>query len=362
MKVLRYDVGDVFLAAGLGLRLRKWAVVFPGVLAGAAWWSIFGYLALLAHGFSLQLAWKTYGPMPWPTMSTHGGAVSTLFWTVGFLGLFSGWLISGAAVSRITYRQLKGDEFYSWREAWSFALGKWRAILAPPMLLFIGAGIVLLLLFLFSLLVGLWHPLAGFLFPGMLLLAVGLLYLELVWSLGLMTVPSIVAASRSEPLETLFELFSLHASQGRRSWLYTFLGGLISSVYTLALAIFLTIATLLTTWVMDFGHSGIAGTMLKQGSSVAPRIAKAINGAPGFVDACLFGLGLTRRSPYGMPHPEAVSGASFGAVLFGVWLTMLVLLLAVQFVTTFSTCQTTSYVVLRQLKDEQNLLEEDLDD
>ena len=196
----------------------------------------------------------------------------------------------------------------------------------------------------------------------MLLLTVGLLYLGLVSGLGLIMAPSIVAASRSEPLETLFELFSLHAGQGRRSWLYSFLGGLVSSIYALALAVFLTVATFLTTWVMDFGHSGIAGAMLKQGSSVAPRIAKAINGAPGIVDSCLFGLGLTRRPPYGMPHPEVVSGASLGAVLFGVWLTLIVLLLVTQFVTTFSTCQTTSYVVLRQLKDEQNLLEEDLDD
>lgn len=359
MKVLRYDLRDVFLAAGLGLRLRKWLVTLPAVVFGIIWWAVFGYLALLSQGMPLGFIWKTFGPVPWPFLQTMTSSLSIFFWAVGFTGSLVTWLLTSVAVGRITYKQLKGNDFYSWGEAWSFALRKWKAAILPWVCFSVFAGIVLGILLAISQLVGLWAPFVGFLFPLVIAGAIAFLYISMVGIQSVIMGPSIVAASSSETLESLFELFSLHAGQGKRCWFYSFVSGLISLVYTAALGAFLITASLLAAWIMDMGHAGLAGRTVRAAAGLAPRLWSAVNGVPGVIDSLVHQIG---RAGARMPYPGSMPEVSLGTGLAGISVTIMFFFLVAQFIATFATCQTTSYLTLRWLKDEQNLLEEDFED
>jgi hypothetical protein len=361
VKVLRYDIRDVFLAAGLGLRLRKWLVTLPAVVLGMVWWAVFGYLALLSQGMSLSFIWKTYGPVPWPFLRTVATTSSALLWSVGLVGGVITWILASTAVGRITYKQLKGNDFYSWGEAWSFALRKWKPAVLPWILFFVFAGVVLGILLALSQLVGLWSPMVGLLFPLVCVGAIGILYLIMVGTQSLIMGPGIVAASNSETLESLFELLSLHAGQGKRCWFYSFVSGLISVAYTAALGFFLIAASLLGAWIMDMGHAGLAGRTVRAAAGLAPRLWSAINGVPGILDTLVHQVGAAGAGAQ-MPYPGSMPAATAATILVGISITVMTFFLAAQFVATFATCQTTSYLTLRWLKDEQNLLEEDFED
>lgn len=360
MRILRNDWMDVISAASLGLRVRKWAVALPGVAAGFVWWGVFGYVALLVQGWSLAQIWRVFGPLPWMTTTTLGGPIGTLLWVVADIGSVAAWLLASAAIAKITYEQLKGNEFVSWTEAWTFSLSRWKALILTPFTLLVGAGLALFFLWIISLLVGAWQPLAGILFVFALPAAAALLYLCMLSCLAVIVGPAVVASSNSLTLETLFEILSLHASQGRRSWFYSLLSGLLASIHTAALGLFLAVASLFSTWVLDLGHEGMVGRMFKAASACTPRIAAAINGVPGLFESVTHAGGAGSRVP--QSYALLAEPISFGTIFLAFWLLVLFFLLGAQFVTTYTTCSTTSYIVLRQLKDEQNLLEEDLGD
>ena len=361
MKVLRYDLRDVFLAAGLGLRLRKWFVTLPAAALGIVWWAVFGYLALLAQGMPVDLIWKTYGPVPWPFLRTMNHPLSILIWIVGFAGGVIIWMLASVAVGRITYKQLKGNDFYGWSEAWSFAFRKWKAAILPWLFFSVSAGIVVGVLLAISQLIGLWTPFVAFLFPIVVVGTIVLLYIAMVGMQSVIMGPSIVAASSSETLESLFELFSLHAGQGKRCWLYSVVSGLVALAYTAALGVFLAVAVLLGAWIMDMGHAGLAGRTIRSAAGLAPRLWSGINGVPGIIDSLVHQIGpVGTKVP--MPYPGSMPPVTVTTVLAGVAITIMLFFLKAQFVATFATCQTTSYLTLRWLKDEQNLLEEDFED
>ncbi|MBN1424809.1 hypothetical protein JXA88_09660 [Candidatus Fermentibacteria bacterium] len=359
MKVLRYDYRDMFGAASLGLRVRKWLVALPGMLVAVLWWAVMAWMALLVRGVSPALVWNAYGPVPWPSRGSLDGTLSPILWGLAIAGSAVAWLLACSAVSRVTYHQLKGNDFYSFFEAWRFALRKWKAVVLPGLILGVGGGILALSLVALSLLGGLWLPIAGIFFPLGLLAASALLYLFMVSCTGLCMGPAVVASSGSEALETAFELFSIQSGQGKRAWLYSTLNLAIAAVHTVALGVFLGIGSLLTSWVFDMGRAGAIGRLLRASLAWAPRVAHAVNGVPGALDSLFLGVSGGVASPYRAylsNQPASIIGGVALAVLF---LAIFLLLLA-QFTATFATGQTTAYVVLRQLKDEQNLLEEDL--
>lgn len=361
MKVLRYDYRDMFGAACLGLRLRKWLVALPAMLAGVLWWAGLGWAALLVRGLSPSLVWNVYGPVPWPSRVSVGGVAPAVLWGIGATGFTAAWLMACCGVGRITYHQLKGNEFFSLTEAWRFALRKWKAVLLPGLVLVVGAGLLLGLLLLLCVVGRLSLPVAGLLFPLGVLVAFSLLYLAVVFGVGLCMTPAVVAASGSETLETAFELFSIQSGQGKRAWFYSALGTIIAAVYATALGILLGVSTLCASWVMDMGQGGAVGRLLRVSLGWAPRLSSAINGLPGALDSLFLGIG-GGVAPAHRAYHMASTGSIVGSIVIAGMLFGFLLLLLAQFTVSFATGQTTAYIVIRQLKDDQNLLEEDLED
>ena len=358
MTVLRYSWFDIVNSAFSGLRFRKLAVAFPGVVIGYCWWSLFSYLALLLQGIPLRRIWIAHGIFPWPTFSTIGDGWSILLWIIGCTGFALAWLLTTVAVSRISFEQLRGNEFTSWADAWRFSLKHGRTLAMSPAILFGGAVLFLAVLFFISYVARLWVPLVGILFIVAFPSAVFLFYLILTGILALLYAPSIVASSNSRTLETVFETLSMHAGQGRRGWVYAFVSSVMATFNTLCLSAFLIVVSLITTWVLDFGRSGAAGTIFKQAGAWMPRVASWLNGVPGFYDTMGKAMGLIERTHHN--YSLLWEPPSAAAIIMAFWLILFFFLACSQFVATFGSCSTTAYVIVRQFKDEQNLLEEDL--
>jgi hypothetical protein len=207
---LHFNFKDVFRAGRLGFSAKKMWVAFLGFLIAFVGYGLLAYLSFTAGGIDIGDVWEAYRLLP---MFPFGFPwYSWIIWVVGLLWWLCVALLSGVAISKITYEQLKGDEFYEIKEAIKFALKSGKsAILAPAVLiLFIIAllvmGIILALIT--------RVPYFGQLFFAIMAIpafAVSLfiIYLVIVTIVCLIIGPSIVGETGNDTFDTLFESFSV---------------------------------------------------------------------------------------------------------------------------------------------------------
>jgi len=85
----------------------------------------------MLSGIDINEALNKYGLFP----CLFGNEAPMISWLIYYCGIMN-WLfflmLSNAAVSRITYKELKGDSFFSINDAISFALKKWKTVFFIP--------------------------------------------------------------------------------------------------------------------------------------------------------------------------------------------------------------------------------------
>ncbi|OPX17838.1 hypothetical protein BXT86_04330 [candidate division WOR-3 bacterium 4484_100] len=210
MTTLHFNYKDVFRAGRLGFSAKKIWVSFLGLLIAFIGYGILSYIAYISAGVEFGEVWDTFRLVPvYPSGLPW---YSWIIWVVGLLWWICVALITGTAVSKITYEQLKGDEFYEIKEAIKFALKHSKSVILAPavLILFIIAllvmGIILALIT--------WVPYFGQLFLAVMAVpafAVSLfiLYLVIVTVVCLVIGPSIVGETGNDTFDTLFESFSV---------------------------------------------------------------------------------------------------------------------------------------------------------
>jgi hypothetical protein len=221
---LHFNYKDVFRAGRLGFSAKKIWLAFLGLLIAHIGYGILSYLAYVTGGIEIGEVWEIYRLVPmYPTGLPW---FSWIIWFIAFLWYLFISLTIGVSISKVTYEQLKGDEFYEIKEAIKFALKSGKsAILAPVVLtLFIIALIIMgVILALIT-----WVPYFGQLFfavMSILAFAVCLfiLYLAIVTVVSLIIGPSIVGETGNDTFDTLFESFSVVNDQPWRFIVYEML-------------------------------------------------------------------------------------------------------------------------------------------
>jgi len=146
MTKLHFNYKDIFRAFRFGFSAKKIWVGFEGLLFGWLGYMVLGYLAYLVSGTSIAAVWENFRLLPMPDAVAALPAFNVggwILWAVGVVWLVFAALTAGVAISKLTYEQLRGDEFFEVKEAWKQALKSLGALIATPVLL--GLFIVLLL-------------------------------------------------------------------------------------------------------------------------------------------------------------------------------------------------------------------------
>ena len=140
---LYFDVRDIFRAPRLALSGKKIILFIQANLIGYfVYWTL-NYLGAMVNGMSFSDAWSLYGLYPCLLgIESLPLLPCVLFW-MGIVFWFFAISLGSTAVSRVTYRQLKGDEFYSGSDAWNYVKRHWHPIIYSPI------SLLLILVFLF---------------------------------------------------------------------------------------------------------------------------------------------------------------------------------------------------------------------
>ena len=223
MVAMRFDYRDIFRSARLAFSFQRIWIQFLGIFYGYLAYLVFTYLSLLVAGKNFGVYWSRFGLFP----TAIGLQLPWYSWILFAFGAFfflCAWLIASMAVARATYMNLKGNVFYTWKEAWNFALKKKSgSVISTPIAIFLIAFFTVL----GGILVGLLGriPFLGelgvSLFPFLWFLAsLFLIFLILALCVSLLLTPAILATTDDDAFEGIFQSFSTLYSQFWRLILY----------------------------------------------------------------------------------------------------------------------------------------------
>jgi hypothetical protein len=361
MVAMRFDYRDLFRAPRIAFSFQRLWIQFLGLLTGYAGYLILTYLAFLTAGESLGVVWSRFGllpctigvPMPW---------YSKLPFALGILFLVYAWLITATAVARATYMHLKGNNFYTWKEAVRFALKKkGGAVGATPLailviLFFVALGGVVVGLFGripwgigdvlgvgISLLTPLWFAASLF-----------LVFLGLALAVSLFLTPSVLATTDDDAFEGIFQSFSTLAGQPWRLILYGFLIKLLSLAGLVVLAFFAKKTWIVMNRVLVFGMGdkfadiSYAASYLVQ-NWIYPSVQWAQMIPANITSHCFFSQEIVATE---LPVVMTISAFITAVFLVFIGATVLSYPLAI-----FNSGTCILFLILKKKKDDENLLE-----
>ena len=355
MVKLYFDFRDIFRAARYGFSGKKIMLQFWGFLIGYLGYLILTYIAQMVSGIGLGATWATFHLFPAivPGVLTWYGwviyVIAIVFWIIL-------WLLYSTAAAKVTYQQMKGDDFYTAREAIGFMRKNWKAVIFSPVMIIciiaflvvcgIIAGLIGKIPYVGELLVALFTiPIFG--------TALFLTFLGVVFCVGIVLGPAIVATAKEDSFETMIQFFSSIWSQTWRFVVYNaFLGCItVAAVYVFGLFSY---------WALRASHLILGWTMGPKLHNVA---LAAINWLPtklGIWSLWSKGWWLGKMvliSTYRSPHVELHGAEAAGAFIMGIFLLIIFGLVISYGLATWSAGQTIIYLILRKRKDDETLLE-----
>ncbi|OGC42158.1 hypothetical protein A2Y85_00985 [candidate division WOR-3 bacterium RBG_13_43_14] len=362
MTNLHFNYKDIFRAGRLGFSAKKMWLAFLGSIVGFIGYTLFSYLAYISAGIEIGEIWETFRLLPMYPMGLQW--FCWLFWIVGFLWLTIVCLLTGVAISKVTYEQLKGDEFYEIKEAikFTFKHGK-SAILAPIILVLFIAMLVVMGIILSAIT---WIPYVGQLFFALMAIpafAVSLfiLYLVIVIMVSIAIGPSIVGCTGNDTFDTLFESFSVINDQPWRFIVYQFLLKLVMITGIVILGFFAAKAIFLCHDIIDIvvPSAKLDNIFMNAAHYVKISIPALIpsdfaNLFVGYVDT--IGMPNLLFPPPYMTAYQGFTGA-ITSFLLGIIYYLIILFVASLGLSIYWAGNTLIFTVLVKKKDDKNLLE-----
>lgn len=355
---LYFDFRDVFRSPRIALSIQRIWIQFVGLAVGYVGYLIFTYLAFLSAGKGLADMWEKWGLLPclWASAGSSPW-YSWIIYALGLIILLVAWLISSTAVSRASYKLLKGDNFYTWREAYTFAFKKAPSVIMAPV------GIALIAL---SFVIGAWVvgllgriPYVGELGLSLftfvwLAAALFLFFLLIVTGVAFVIAPAVLATTDEDAFETIFQSFSVTWSQPWRFVVYQSLSGVLTLAAFGILAWFVKQAFIIMNGLFGFSMGEKYINLASHGQYLVQKwvfLAQDwIQAIYGSITSHIF----FSHEFYALELPTVLLISAYifaiSLVIAGAWVVSYGL-------ATFNVGNTLIYVIIRKKKDDENLLE-----
>lgn len=220
---LYFDVRDIFRSPRLALSGKKiWLFLKANLFGFTIYW-IFSYIAIILGGTNFSDAVTTFGLYPCIYYIENASLFSYIIYWIGITIWVMSIFFACTAVSRITYKQLKGNEFYSAADASKFVKNhrypiilSWVTVLLIAV--FFGVGAVIFAL------IGKIPFVGEILFALLYILyffgSVFTVYTLIVFITSFIYSPAIVATLEEDTVGTVFQSYSITWSQPWRLVLY----------------------------------------------------------------------------------------------------------------------------------------------
>lgn len=361
MTSLHFNYKDIFRAGRLGFSAKKIWMTFAGFLVAYIGYGILAYLAFIIAGLEIGEIWDAFRLVP-----IYPIDLPWFSWVVWLIGAF--WwicvaLLTGVAVSKITYEQLKGDDFFEIKEAFKFALKSGKSAIFAPVVLILFMIMLIIMGVILALIT--WIPFFGQLFFAVMAIpafavCMFILYLVIVTIVCLIIGPAIVGETGNDTFDTLFESFSVINDQPWRFIIYELLLLAIVTLGVGILGFFAAKAIFLGQDIVGIFHVDKLDNILMNAAyyvkiTICPCCPQSIYN---FVVDYLDSIGMIHLL---YPHPyvsayESWAGA-ISSFILGIIYYFIVLFVLSYGGAIFWSGNTLIFTVLVKKKDDKNLLE-----
>jgi hypothetical protein len=358
VKPLYFDVRDIFRTPRLALSGKKIWVHLIGLALGWSVYFVLSYLALIVNGQSVAEIWSAHHlfpclwnvnlPIVWYSWAIY--SVGILLWVIIFM-------LASLAVSRITYKQLKGDEFFSSGDSFKYVKKHGTAAIMSPVSI-----LLIIAFFLLMAIIAAWiakWPVLDIIFLGLPYLlyfagAVFVVYTAVVFVVSLTLSPAIVGTAEEDTMETVFQSYSTLWAQPWRLVIYEAVVGIMGLVTTYIYGYIMIISYRFFNFV--FGQSWLMDGKLSRITEQASSYIYGVNSPlTPFISKiyCIYtpaSVGMIK--PLYLTTTDTITTILITIALFIIGGSVIAYLL-----TNFSVGQSLLYVILRKKKDDENLIE-----
>ncbi|MEA1881494.1 MAG: hypothetical protein U9N31_03770 [Candidatus Marinimicrobia bacterium] len=367
---LHFDVRDIFRAPRLALSGKKiWIFLVANIIGYGAYF-ILNYLALALSGVSFGDTWASQGLYPCLYGTEAPWYAWILFWG-GVLDWFFAIHLACTAVARVTYKQLKGDEFYSSGDAWKYVRKHWHPVI------FTSVSMALILVFFIGMaaifaLFGKIPFIGEFLFALPYLLyffgAVFTVYTAVVFLVSFIYTPAIVGTIEEDTMGAVFNSYSVTWSQ---PWRVLFYHLILLPLAAFAVGVFKLAAFYGIKLInMVFGHELLMGEKLSNivGSAahtIWPQdlfnsIVNACSASGSWCGEWFIGSNALNNfyDCFIPASPGSLSGTEcVAAFIVGIFLFLLTISFFSYFLSILSVGETIMFTIFRKKSDDDNILE-----
>jgi len=220
---LHFDVRDIFRSPRLALSGKKiWLFLKANLFGFSIYW-IFSYIAIVLGGVDFPNAVHQFGLYPHLYSTENASLISQIIYWIGIAIWVISILYACTAVSRLTYKELKGDNFYSVADARNFVKNHRYPIILSWISIFLIAVFFSLGAIIFAL-IGKIPYIGEILFALLYVLyffgSVFTVYTIVVFFTSLIYSPAIVATMEEDTMGTVFQSYTITWSQPWRLVLY----------------------------------------------------------------------------------------------------------------------------------------------
>jgi hypothetical protein len=339
---LTFTIKDIPACTRYGFSARKIWIFFKTLVLSWVIWDFFVYLGFFAAGCDLASRWSQSRLLPLPGSLFWADPVPIILLAAGVVLIVYVLMRGSLMVSKMTFQQIRGDEFFSTSDAASFAKGHTVPLISIPVMLVV----TLLLIYSAGALTGLISripavgpavasllclPLWGVMLLGVLTLLALILSMKLI--------PAIVACTGGDSFESVFEVFSTLTSQSWRLCLYWLLSILVT---VLGVSVFLLLSSVAISFLSlsvsaGAGDSGLVAAFTSGPQMLAPEALPFFSGLLG-------------------QQGDAQAWSGLAGLLAGISGTAIFLIIISYLLSSCSSAWTLIYVVLKYRKDGEDLI------
>ncbi len=217
-----YSFRDIPRAMKLAFSAKKIWVGMLGMMLATFFYGVFTYLALIVSGAYFNEIWRIWHFIPIPVGESFNTPGTVLF-IFGIIGGIIILLYTQLAIGKITFEQLKGNEFYEINAAISYALKRGSPLIFSPFtILFIIAlfliggtilGLIARIPIVGKIIFVLFTPLSFF-------ASLFIIYMFFGIIVTLFFAPAVLSSQDADTFDVLFESFSILNEQIHRSIFY----------------------------------------------------------------------------------------------------------------------------------------------
>ncbi len=361
MLKMNFNYTDIFRAPRIALSIQKLWIQLVGLFTGMFFYILLSYAGFLLSGASLADSWEKFGLLP--CLFATGEAYPWYAWAAYFVGsliLVLAVLVTNTAVSRATYMDIKGNNFYNWREAFAFAMRKSVSVILTPLSVIILAGLFIFGIYILGLLGKI--PVVGELGISLFtiiwfLLSLLLLFFFVVACIAAIIAPAIIATTDEDAFEAVFQSFVLTWRQPWRLIGYQVTNLLLSVVAVGILAFVVKesffILNALFANFMGADYSNLANNgqgMVQSWLLMAQPIVESI-----YKDCSTFVF--FSREFLMIPASDLSGSVVISSYFYAISLLFIIGFVVSYGLSAFNAGSTLTYIVLRKIKDDENLLE-----